>query len=56
MPASIIDGSIELAGGRDVYGFAGNNQKIFLIPGSVNMAWIALILATRGGVPLLGVA
>lgn len=28
MPASIIDGSIEVAGGRDVYGFAGNNQKI----------------------------
>ena len=42
--------------GRDIYGFAGNNQKIFLILGIVNIAWIILILATSGGVPLLGVA
>jgi len=42
--------------GRDVYGFAGNNQKIFLILGIVNLAWIALMLATRDAVPLIGVA
>ncbi len=47
---------VRSADGRDVYGFAGNNQKIFLILGIVNIAWIILILATRGGVPLLGVA
>lgn len=42
--------------GRAVYAFPGNNQKIFLILGIVNIAWITLILFTRGGVPLLGVA
>lgn len=42
--------------GRDIYGFPGNNQKLFLILGLVNIVWIALIVATRGGVPLLGVA
>ena len=47
---------VRTVGGRDVYGFAGNNQKIFLILGIANIAWIALILFTRGGVPLLGVA
>lgn len=47
---------VRTAGGRDVYGFAGNNQKIFLILGIVNLIWIAFIIATRGGVPLLGVA
>ena len=47
---------IRSADGLDVYSFAGNNQKIFLILGIVNIAWIILILATRGGVPLLGVA
>lgn len=47
---------VRTADGRDVYGFAGNNQKIFLILGIVNLAWIALVLATRDAVPLLGVA
>ncbi|WP_428630534.1 hypothetical protein [Sphingopyxis sp.] len=42
--------------GREVYGFAGNNQKVFLILGIVNIAWIALVVATRDSVPLLGVA
>ncbi|KTE38810.1 MULTISPECIES: hypothetical protein [unclassified Sphingopyxis] len=42
--------------GRAVYGFPGNNQKIFLITGIANILWIALMLFTRGGVPLLGVA
>jgi hypothetical protein len=42
--------------GREVYGFAGNNQKIFLIVGIFNVVWIAFTIAVRGGVPLLGVA
>lgn len=42
--------------GRDVYGFPANNQKIFLILGIVNIAWIALMAVTRDAVPLLGVA
>ena len=42
--------------GKSVYGFPANNQKIFLILGVVNIAWITLVLFTRGGVPLLGVA
>ncbi|WP_447751671.1 hypothetical protein [Sphingopyxis fribergensis] len=42
--------------GRDIYGFAGNNQKIFLILGIVNLAWIIFTIAVRGGVPLLGAA
>lgn len=47
---------IRTADGRAVYGFPNNNQKIFLILGIVNIAWIALILFTKGGVPLLGAA
>ena len=42
--------------GRAVYGFPTNNQKIFLILGIVNIAWIALMITTRDAVPLLGVA
>jgi hypothetical protein len=45
-----------LPDGRALYAFPTNNQKIFLILGIVNIAWIALMLATRGAVPLLGVA
>ena len=42
--------------GREVYAFPGSNQKIFLVVGIINLLWIVLMLATRGGVPLLGVA
>ncbi|SEH19601.1 hypothetical protein SAMN05428974_3526 [Sphingopyxis sp. YR583] len=45
---------VRTASGRDVYGFAGNNQKIFLILGIFNLIWIAFTIAVRGGVPLLG--
>lgn len=45
---------VRTASGRDVYGFAGNNQKIFLILGVFNLIWIAFTIAVRGGVPLLG--
>jgi hypothetical protein len=47
---------IRSAGGQDVYGFAGNNQKIFLILGIFNLVWIAFTIAVRGGIPLLGAA
>ncbi len=47
---------VRTAEGKATYGFPANNQKIFLILGIVNIAWIVLILFTRGGVPLLGVA
>lgn len=47
---------IRTADGREVHGFPGNNQKIFLIMGIVNILWIALVVATRDAVPMLGVA
>ena len=47
---------VRSADGRDVYGFPGNNQKIFLILAIVNILWIALVVATRDAVPMLGVA
>jgi len=42
--------------GRSVYAFPGNNQKLFLILGGVNLAWVAFKVAVDGEVPLLGVA
>lgn len=42
--------------GRAVYGFPGNNQKIFLIMGIVNILWITLRLFADGAIPFLGVA
>jgi len=42
--------------GRSVYDFPGNNQKLFLILGVINLVWIAFTVAVKGGVPLLGVA
>lgn len=47
---------VRTADGRDIYGFPGNNQKIFLILAIVNILWIALIITTRDAVPMLGVA
>lgn len=47
---------VRTADGRDVYGFAGNNQRIFLILGIFNLVWIAFTIAVRGGIPLLGAA
>ena len=42
--------------GTAVYGFPGTgNRKLFLIIGVINLAWIALRLATEGDLPLLGV-
>jgi hypothetical protein len=42
--------------GRAVYDFPASNRKLFLILGIINLVWIVFTLATRGGVPLLGVA
>ena len=42
--------------GRAVYAFPGNNQKLFLILGIINLAWVAFKVAVDGEVPLLGVA
>lgn len=47
---------IRTPGGRDVYGFAGNNRKLFLILGIFNCVWIALrVLVIDGQVPMLAV-
>lgn len=45
-----------LPDGRSVYGFPGSNKMIFLILGIVNVAWITLMVLTKGGVPLLAAA
>lgn len=46
---------VRTSDGRAIYGFPTNNQKIFLILGTVSIAWIALKLFTEGGIPLLGI-
>ena len=47
---------VRTADGRAVYGFPGNNQKIFLIVGIVSVLWIAVRLFLIGdGIPLLSV-
>ncbi len=47
---------VRTADGRAVYGFPGNNQKIFLISGIVSSLWIVVMIASRDAVPMLGVA
>ncbi len=47
---------VRTADGREVYGFPGNNQKIFLISGIVSSLWIVVMIASRDAVPMLGVA
>jgi len=42
--------------GRAIYAFPGNNQRIFLMAGIANLAWIAVRLATDGGIPILALA
>jgi hypothetical protein len=42
--------------GRAVYAFPGSNQKLFLILGIINLAWIAFKVSVDGELPLLGVA
>lgn len=48
---------LRTADGRAVHMFPTNNQKIFLILGLLNLAWIAFrLFVVDGQVPLLGVA
>jgi hypothetical protein len=42
--------------GRAVYAFPGNNRKLFLILGIINLLWIGFKLAVDGEIPLLGAA
>ena len=42
--------------GRSVYAFPGNNQKLFLVLGVVNLLWVVVMIAARDAVPMLGVA
>lgn len=46
---------VRTADGRAVYAFPGNNQKLFLILGAINLAWIAFKVSVDGEIPLLGV-
>jgi hypothetical protein len=41
--------------GRSVYAFPGNNQKLFLLLGIINLLWVVTMIALRGAVPMLGV-
>lgn len=41
--------------GRAIYGFAGNNRKLFLLLGVISTLWIALRVTVEGDVPLLGI-
>lgn len=45
---------VRLPDGREIYAFPANNEKIFLISGSVALLWVVLAIFTRGGVPVLG--
>ncbi len=42
--------------GRSIYAFPANNQKLFLVLAILNLLWIAVMIAARGAVPMLGVA
>lgn len=42
--------------GRSVYAFPGNNRKLFLLLGVINLLWIGFKVGVDGEVPLLGVA
>ena len=41
--------------GRETYGFATNNQKLFLLTGVISVVWIALRIAVDGDAPVLGI-
>src|SRR6478735_4493802 len=34
--------------GRAVYAFPGNNQKLFLVLGILNLLWVVFMIAVRG--------
>ncbi len=41
--------------GRATYGFATNNQKLFLLTGVISVVWMTLRIAVDGYVPVLGI-
>lgn len=41
--------------GRAVYGFAANNQSLWLLCGTISIAWMLLRITTQDDLPLLGV-
>ena len=45
-----------LPDGRSAYGFPGNNKKLFLILGILNIVWITFMVLAEGRVPMLAVA
>ncbi|MDT9600578.1 hypothetical protein [Sphingosinicella rhizophila] len=46
---------VRSADGASVYGFPGNNEKVFILLGIVNILWIAFRVAVDGQVPFLAV-
>ncbi|MBT2134729.1 hypothetical protein KK137_10320 [Croceibacterium sp. LX-88] len=47
---------VRMADGRSIYAFPTNNQKLFLILGLINLAWIVFKVTVDGEIPLLGLA
>lgn len=47
---------VRTSDGQSIFGFPGNNQKLFLVLGIFNLIWVAFTIVVRGGVPLLGAA
>ncbi len=47
---------VRTPGGRSVYAFPANNQKLFLVIGIINLFWIVFTVVVRDAVPMLGVA
>ncbi|MBO9517729.1 MAG: hypothetical protein J7493_06645 [Porphyrobacter sp.] len=48
--------AVRLRDGRSIYAFPTNNQRLFLILGLLNLAWIVFKVTVDGEIPLLGVA
>jgi hypothetical protein len=42
--------------GREVYDFPASNQKLFLIMGCINVAWVVFMVLAEDRIPMLGVA
>jgi hypothetical protein len=42
--------------GREVFEFPGSNQKLFLVMGGINLAWVLFMIFAEDRVPMLGVA
>ena len=42
--------------GREVYDFPGSNQKLFVLVGGINLAWVVFMVLAEDRIPMLGVA